>query len=140
MAKTIIHEIVFKNAAPKDLYDLYMNAKKHSIATGAPAKITAKEGAAFSTHNGYISGKNLRLVKNKLIVQTWRAMSWDKTDADSVFSIFLEPKGKNVVLYAIHANIPDKHEAGVDKGWYQHYWEPWKKYLAGKPIARSIVM
>jgi len=140
MAKTIIHEIVFKNAAPKDLYDLYMNAKKHSIATGAPAKITAKEGAAFSTHNGYISGKNLRLVKNKLIVQTWRAMSWDKTDADSVFSIFLEPKGKNVVLYAIHANIPDKHEAGVDKGWYQHYWEPWKKFLAGKPIAKSIVM
>src|SRR5258706_10218450 len=140
MAKTIIHEIVFKNAAPKDLYDLYMNAKKHSVATGAPAKITAKEGAAFSTHNGYISGKNLRLVKNKLIVQTWRAMSWDKTDPDSVFSIFLEPKGKNAVLYAIHANIPDKHEAGVDKGWYQHYWEPWKKFLAGKPIAKSIVM
>jgi activator of HSP90 ATPase len=140
MAKTIIHEIVFKNAAPKDLYDLYMNAKKHSIATGAPAKITAKEGAAFSTHDGYISGKNLRLVKNKLIVQTWRAVSWDKTDSDSIFSIFLEPKGKNTVLYAIHANIPDKHEAGIDKGWYQHYWEPWKKYLAGKPIAKSIEM
>jgi activator of HSP90 ATPase len=140
MPKTIVQKVVFKNTTPKDLYDLYMNEKKHSIATGAPAKISAKEGAAYSAHGGYITGKNLQLVKDRLIVQTWRAQGWDKEDTDSIFIISLEPKDKNIVLHAIHANLPDKHAASIDKGWHNHYWEPWKKYLAGKPIAKSPEM
>ena len=28
MAKTIVQKVVFKNTTSKDLYDLYMNAKK----------------------------------------------------------------------------------------------------------------
>jgi len=140
MSHTITQKIVFRNAKPKDLYDLYMNAKKHSIATGAPAKISAKPGSSYTTHGGYISGKNLQLVKDKLIVQSWRAQSWDKTDPDSTFVIVLEPKGKNTVLYAIHSNVPEKHAESVNKGWHQHYWEPWKKYLTGKPIDSSIKM
>jgi activator of HSP90 ATPase len=137
---TITQKIIFKNATPKDLYDLYMNAKKHSMATGAPAKISAKEGMKYSAHGGYISGKNLQLVKDKLIVQSWRAQGWDKKDADSTFIINLEAKGKDTILNAVHANIPDKHAEGINKGWHQHYWEPWKKYLAGEPIAESIKM
>ena len=140
MSKTIVHKIVFKNTAAKDLYDLYMNAKKHSVATGAPAKISPKEGNSFSAHNNYITGKNLKLVKDKLIVQTWRAQSWDKEDIDSIFIIGLQTKGNDVVLHATHANIPDKHAASIDKGWYAHYWEPWKKYLAGNPIEKSPAM
>jgi activator of HSP90 ATPase len=140
MSKTITQKIIFRNTAPKDLYELYMNAKKHSAATGAPARINAKEGTKYSAHGGYIHGKNLQLVKDQLIVQSWRAESWDKTDGDSTFIIKLEPKGKDTVLYAIHANLPDKHAESVNKGWHQHYWEPWKKWLAGKPIAESIKM
>jgi activator of HSP90 ATPase len=132
MSTTIVQKVLFKNTTTKDLYDLYMNAKKHSATTLAPAKITDKEGAAFSAHGGYISGKNLRLVKNKLIVQTWRAQSWSKEDADSVFIIHLEQKGKDVVLHATHANVPDQHEESLSKGWHNHYWKPWKKFLSGK--------
>ena len=117
-----------------------MNDKKHSVATGAPAKISAKEGSDYSVHNGYIYGKNLQLVKNKSIVQTWRAQSWDKEDVDSTFIINLETKGKDVLVHAIHANVPDKHAKSIDKGWHDHYWQPWKKYLAGKPIAASPSM
>lgn len=140
MARTITQEMVFRNTTPKDLYDLYMNSKKHSAATAAPAKISSKVGSEFSAHAGYISGKNLHLIKNKLIVQTWRAQSWNKNDIDSIFIIYLEPKGNDVILNAVHANVPDKEADGVDKGWYKHYWEPWKKYLAGTPIQRSPEM
>lgn len=98
MPKAIVHKVVFKNTTAKDLYDLYMNEKKHSIATGAPAKVSSKEGGTYSAHGGYITGKNLHLVKDRLIVQTWRAQSWDKEDTDSIFIISLEPKVKNVVL------------------------------------------
>lgn len=44
MPKTIVHKVVFKNAARKDLYELYMNAKKHSEATGEKAKIFRQGG------------------------------------------------------------------------------------------------
>jgi len=136
MPKTIVQKIVFKNTRLQQLYELYMDSKKDSVATGAPAKISAKEGEKYSVHNGYISGKNLQLIKNRLIVQIWRAQGWDKSDADSTFIIYLEPKGNDVVLYATHANVPDKHAASITKGWHNHYWKPWKKYLTGKPLEK----
>jgi activator of HSP90 ATPase len=137
MAKTIVQKLVFKNTTPTILYNLYMDAKLHKmIAGGAPATISAKEGAKYSVHGGYIEGKNLQLVKDKLIVQTWRGKDWDKDDVDSTFSIYFEPKGKDVLLLATHANVPDKHAEHLTKGWHDNYWKPWKQYLAGKEITR----
>jgi len=136
MAKTIEQKVVFKNTAPKALYDLYMKADLHSLIAGGPVKISDKEGAAFSAHGGYITGKNLHLIKDELIVQTWRAMDWDKKELDSVFMIRLEKNGKDTVLHAVHALVPDKAVAGVEKGWHGHYWKPWKQHLAGKKITR----
>jgi uncharacterized protein YndB with AHSA1/START domain len=140
MAKTIVQKVVFKNTTPKDLYDLYMNAKKHTAATAAPAQITNKEGAAFSAHDGYITGQNLKLVKDQLIVQSWRGMDWNKKDPDSTFMIHLEPKGRNVIVHVVHSNVPDKHAGDIDKGWHTHYWQPWRQYLAGKPISHYPAM
>ena len=134
MAKTITQKIFFKNTTAKTLYDLYTDAKQHAMVTGGPAVIVAKEGSKYSTHGGYISGKNLQLVKDRLIVQTWRTQGWDETDIDSTFILYLEQKGKNVVLQAVHANLPDKHYKSVEKGWQEHYWNLWKQHLAGEPL------
>lgn len=140
MAKTVVQKVVFKNTTTKTLYELYMDSKKHSLATGGPAKISNKVGGKYSAHGGYINGKNLQLVKDKLIVQTWRAQGWDKKDVDSTFMINLEQKGKDVVLHAVHANLPDKHAGHINKGWHDHYWNPWKQFLAGKPIGNTHKM
>ena len=136
MSKNISQKVVFKKTTPKAVYDLYMNAKKHSKIAGSPATVSSEPGSAFSTHGGYITGQIIEVVKNQLIVQTWRAQGWKKSDPDSIFTIYLEQKGKNVVLHAIHAMVPDKHADGISKGWHQHYWEPWTQHLAGKPITR----
>lgn len=129
MPKTITQALVFKNASPSQLYKLYMDAKLHTQMTGGLAKISAKVGAAFSAYGGYCFGKNLHLEKDRLIVQTWRSTDFKKTDADSIFSILLEPSGKDTVLYMTHANLPDGEAEGVKKGWSDFYWEPWKQYL-----------
>ncbi len=92
MAKTIVQKVVFRSTTPEKLYNLYMNAKQHSFITGAPAKISNKVGASFPAHGSYIKGKNLYLLKNELIVQTWRAESWSKNDQDSIFIIDLKKK------------------------------------------------
>jgi activator of HSP90 ATPase len=130
MPKNICQTVLFRNTTPRALYELYMNAKKHSKVTGAPAKISAKTGTRFSAHGNYITGENLLLIKNELIVQTWRGADWDAADSDSTFLIQLEKKGKNVVLRAVHSVVPDKHAGGIEKGWFDHYWKPWKNYLA----------
>ena len=140
MAKNIVQKILFKNTKPAALYDLYMNSKKHAVATAAPAKLSTKAGGKYSVHGGYITGENIQLVKDKLIVQTWRAQGWAEGDTDSIFTIYLEPKGKDTILYAIHTNLPDSAVESVSKGWHLHYWEPWKKYLKGKPIAKHPTM
>jgi len=134
MAKTIVQKVVFKNTTPRILYNLYMNAKKHSLVTGVPAVISAREGSGFTAHGGSITGKNLHLVKDKLIVQTWRIQGWDRADIDSTFIINLEQKGNDVVLHAVHANLPDKHARHINRGWHDYYWNPWKQHLAGKTI------
>ena len=99
------------------------------MVNGATAKISASEWAMFSAYDGYISGKNLRLIKYKLIVETWRASEWNEADTDSIFIFNLEPNGKDVVLNAIHANLPDKY-ASISKRWYEYYRVPGNIILA----------
>jgi len=115
-----------------------MDSKKHSFTTGASASISPKEGGRYSAHDNYIKGKNLQLIKNKLIVQTWRSADWDKNEVDSTFIICLEQKGNDTVLYATHANVPDNEFDSIKKGWHEFYWKPWKKYLSGNSIKNPI--
>jgi activator of HSP90 ATPase len=137
MSKTIVQDVLFSNTTPKALYEIYMDEKKHSIASGAPAQIQTTEGSAYSAHSGYITGKNLQLIPDRLIVQTWRAQSWPAEAIDSTFIISLEQQGEDVLLHAIHANVPDDAYEGLDTGWKKMYWEPWKLYLAGTPITKA---
>jgi len=136
MAKTIQQKITFKNTTPEILYKLYMDAKMHSQLTGGPAKISEKEGAAFSAYDGYCWGKNLQLIKNKLIVQSWRASDWNQNDIDSTFILLLEQKGKDAVVTMVHANVPDNQAKALTGGWSDFYWTPWKNYLAGKKAVK----
>ena len=139
MAKQITQKVTFKKTKPKVLFDLYMNAKQHAFIAGSPITISSKAGAPFSAHSGYITGTSVYAVKDKIIVQTWRGADWNASDPDSVFTIVLEPNGKDTVLHAIHSNVPDAHADGIKKGLYDHYWNPWKQHLAGKKIKRPAM-
>ncbi len=130
MTKTITQSITFKNTSVEKLFSIYMDRKKHSAATGGEAKINSKVGTSFSAWDGYINGKNLQIVKNVLIVQTWRSADFSTSDTDSIFMLAFEKKGKNAVVHMVHGNIPEHQYEGLKKGWNDFYWKPWKKYLA----------
>ena len=127
-----MQSVLFKQATPQALYKLYMDAKLHTTVTAAEAKITDEEGADYSAHDGYITGKNLQLVKNKLIVQSWKGSDWKKSDLDSTFILHFEKKGEDALLTMVHANIPEEYAKDIKDGWTQYYWKPWKQYLAKK--------
>jgi activator of HSP90 ATPase len=136
---TIIQKVVFKNTKRESVYELYMNAQLHSLIIDGPVEITEKVGSSFNAFKGYITGKNLQLVKNQLIVQSWRGSDWDKNDADSAFLISLEQNVNDTVLNMVHANVPDDKAKSLDKGWHDHYWNPWKQHLSGQKITRPVM-
>lgn len=131
MTKAIQQAVEFK-ASPQTLYEMYIDSAKHSKATGGPAKVGRKAGAAFSAFGGSILGRNLVVVPGKMIVQAWRAAHWKKSDLDSTLVITFgkSPKGGRVEL--VHANVPDHDHKGVTNGWRDYYWKPWRKYLAAR--------
>ena len=139
MAKTIVQKVVFKNTSAGELYKLYMSTKLHALVTGAPANISKKTGGSFSAYGTYITGKNILLIANELILQTWKAEDWGEDTPYSIFMICLKPKGKNTTLHVVHANLPDKAAAGISKGWHEFYWKPWKQHLAGKKIKTAAM-
>jgi activator of HSP90 ATPase len=133
MPKTITQKIVFKNEKASALYGMYLDSRQHTKLTGNnTAKISAKEGAKFSAHGGYCWGKNLQLIKDKLIVQSWRAADWKKSDVDSTFILSFEQNKNDAVLTMTHTNLPDNQAAPLKEGWNEFYWRPWKKYLSEK--------
>ena len=89
MAKTLLQKNVFKNISAATLYGTYIDAKEHSASTGALAKIQRKEGTKFTAYDNYITGKTFQLVKDKLIVQSWRASDWSKSVPDCTFTLLL---------------------------------------------------
>jgi activator of HSP90 ATPase len=76
MKVTTIKQKTLIPATPDELYEAFIDAKKHSAFTGSKATCDPKIGGAFTAWDGYISGKNLELEKGKKIVQEWVTTDW----------------------------------------------------------------
>jgi activator of HSP90 ATPase len=126
----VIHSgCVFLGTSPAKLYSIFTNSAKHTAATGMPAKISAKAGGKWSAFGGMILGRNLLLVPNRMIVQTWRSSAWRKGDPDSILVISFEKSPGGAQIALDHVGVPAYDHDGVTKGWAKYYWEPWKAYL-----------
>jgi len=127
MCKPVHHEVEF-SAKPKDVYDAYLDSRRHARMTGQPAKMSKKEGGRFTAGGSYISGTNVELIPGKRIVQAWRASEWPK-GTYSILRLELKPKGKGSRLTVDHVGVPDEFRDGVDSGWHEFYWEPMRAYF-----------
>ncbi len=129
MTKAIQQSAEFK-ASPETLYETYMDSRRHSAATGAPARISRRVGGAFSAFEGAIGGKNLLLVPNRMIVQSWRAGHWNATDLDSVLVLTFSTCATGGCVDLVHVNVPEHDHRGVTDGWRKYYWVPWRAYFS----------
>jgi uncharacterized protein YndB with AHSA1/START domain len=66
---TTIRQKTLIPATPDEVYEAYVNPKKHSAFTGGRATCDPRVGGEFTAWDGYILGKNLKLEKGKRIVQ-----------------------------------------------------------------------
>ncbi len=125
----IIHQTAQFRATPELLIELYLDSRKHSASTGAPAKVNRTVGGKFTAFNGAIHGTTLGVIPGKRIVQLWRAAHWKKEDSSIVILTFTHAaNGARIEL--VHVGVPEYDRKAVGKGWPKYYWKPWKKFLA----------
>lgn len=126
-----IKQVVAFAATPKEIYSMLMDSKKHAKFTGEKAKISAKVGGKISAYGGWIEGKNLKLIPNRLIVQAWRGKDWPKGHYSKVMFLLTETK-KGTTLTFGHTGVPVNRYPGINKGWKTEYWAKMKRQLAKK--------
>ncbi|MCJ7718436.1 SRPBCC domain-containing protein [Candidatus Bathyarchaeota archaeon] len=129
MKATTIKQKTLIPATPDEVYDAFMEAKKHSAFTGSKATSDPKVGGEFTAWDGYISGRNLELVKGKKIVQEWSTTDWpDKFPPSRLELTFKGAKG-GTEISMIHSNVPAEQADDLAEGWNDFYWKPLKEYF-----------
>lgn len=61
---------------PRDLYEILLDENRWKGFTQSAAKISKEVGGSFSIFDGAVTGINLQLQENKLIMQKWRFSNW----------------------------------------------------------------
>ena len=127
--KNIEQDIIIKSP-PNEIYEAFMDAKKHSKFTESKAKVSREIGGSFSIFEGSLSGKNVELIQNKKIVQTWRGDgdNWPK-GYYSTITLVLEPVDDGTLIKFSQTDIPEGAYESVKEGWNTYYWEPLKEML-----------
>ena len=110
------------NVSPDEVYDAWMDSKKHSAFTGAKAVSSKKKGGKYFAYGGYHDGVNLDLKRGKKIVQSWHASNWEKGHFAKATFIFSKTKTGTLVKFT-HAGVPDYDYKSIANGWKQYYWK-----------------
>jgi len=117
------------NATPTELYTQIMDAKKHSKLTNSKVVIKDKMNTEFSVYDGYAYGKNVELIPNKKIVQTWRAHedNWNGDILSEITFKFIPINEHKTKIVFTQKNIPDIVAEQFKKGWTNYYWKPLRR-------------
>ncbi|HTY11220.1 MAG TPA: SRPBCC domain-containing protein [Bacteroidota bacterium] len=117
-------------ASPEEVFDAYMDSRVHAEFTGGgKATVSRKVGGTMTAWDGYISGKNLELVRGKRILQEWITTDWLKDDPVSILDLRLSKKGNGTELTMIHSEVPARLASSLAKGWKDYYWKLLKRYF-----------
>lgn len=128
-ALTSIHYEIDFTPSPQRLYQAILDQKQFAAFSGMPATLDPTPGGAFFMFGGLIVGRTVELVPDQRIVQAWRPTHWD----EGIYSIVhfeFKPRAAETTLVFDHTGFPAGEYDSLDSGWYSHYWNPLKKFLA----------
>ncbi|MAG48087.1 ATPase [archaeon] len=122
--KTLNQEVEFK-VKPHEVYEAFMDEKKHAEFTGSEATVSREVGGKFNIY-GSITGENLELEQDKKIVQTWRYEDWPEGHYSKI-TLVLEETDNGTKVTFTHEDIPEDKYEDIKKGWNDYYWNPMKE-------------
>lgn len=123
---TIDQTVVFSGVSPHQVYETLLDSTQHAAFTGGEALISRRTGGAFTTFDGWATGKNIKLKADQLIVQTWRTEDWP-ADAISIctYQLAAVPNGTKLVFHQV--DVPAAFMKTIAQGWREYYWRPMQK-------------
>lgn len=124
-----LKQVAMLPGTPHEVYEMLMDSKKHAAFSQSKAKISRKVGGKFTAYDGWIEGKNIKLVKDKEIVQSWRSPEWPKGHYSTVRFI-LKKSGNSTKLLFSQVGIPEDDYKDISSGWKEFYWERMKEELS----------
>ena len=114
--KSIITQKVIVGASPMDVYQAFIDPKKHSEFTGSKATGKASVGSKFTAWDGYIQGKILELEKGKKIVQEWIATDWPTNASPSIIELTFKIVDGKTEITMVHSEVPVDLEPDLTQG------------------------
>jgi uncharacterized protein YndB with AHSA1/START domain len=132
---TITQKVVIP-ASPEEVYDAFVDAKKHSAFTGAKATSHVKVGGEFSAWDGYINGKHLELEPGARIIQEWITTEWPEGYPPSRLQFTFHKVKGGTELKMVHSKVPAEQADEYKQGWIDNYWDPLKDYFGKKKRAK----
>jgi activator of HSP90 ATPase len=127
-----IRQTALIDATPLEVYQAYVDPKKHAAFTGQSATGAPKVGRTFTAGDGYITGKYLALERGKRILHEWTTTEWPKDYPVSILELTLKAKGKKTELTMVHSKVPAEQVDYYAEGWKEYYWKPLQKYFTKK--------
>lgn len=88
--------------------------------------MSGKENAEFELWGGDIHGKNIEVVKNKILKQEWYGGDWEKPSI-AIFEL-MEKDGKTIVTLT-NTGVPEEEIDSIADGWDRYYIGEIKKLL-----------
>ena len=119
-------------ASAKEIYEAWLDSKKHTAMTGSEATVEARIDGTFKAWEGYIEGTTIELEPNKKIIQKWRTTDFPSDSPDSTVEIILKEVDNGTRITLIHSEIPTGQAEDYRKGWDDFYFSPMKSYF-GRP-------
>ncbi len=132
MKSGTIRQTALIDASPLEVYEAFVDPKKHAAFTGQSATGAPRVGGKFTAGDGYIMGKHLELERGKRILQEWTTSEWPEGSPPSLLELTLKAKGKKTELTMVHSKVPEDQVDYYAEGWKEWYWGPLKKYFADK--------
>lgn len=129
---TINQTVIIAGASPKQVYDAYVDPKKHSEFTDSKATGKPVVGGKYSTWDGYIFGKYLELEDGKRVVQEWITTDWEEGYGASRLELTFTAVPEGTQIRMVHSNVPKVQAEEIEQGWIEFYWDPLKEYFSNK--------
>lgn len=114
-----------------EVYEAFMNEKKHAAFTGMNAKIDAKPGGKFETCNKHNWGYTLELIPGNRIVQAWTHIDFPGEFFTIVDIELLETESGTRINFN-HLGIPHESDGWLTEGWHRVYWNRMAQYFEAK--------
>jgi activator of HSP90 ATPase len=129
IAARAIHQEETFSAAPHRVYEALLDDKLFTAFSGGRvARIDRSLGGAFSLFGGHIIGRNLELVADRRIVQSWRVVDWPE-GVHSIARFELTPQSAGTRVALDHTGFPSDKAEHLASGWQENYWTALRKYL-----------